>query len=359
MIGIIALSAFLRRTQFVNPITGGYLGIDGATDFLRINILDTHANVTAYWYLMALFLMIYQFFHCKRKLWRITIVLSSLLDLLVIAVSYSRSVRLSMALAFAMLAGALTLRFFTRAARIPRVLIAAAAALFVLFVAYEGSALTASVAATLSNQIISPRTIVEPAAENESPKTQSTSEVSAQAAPSPPLLAQRDPRKTDTLDLLSSGRLHIWRSAFQVLAVKPSVLWKGQLSSEVMTIANTFTNPAETGGVPAHFHNSLLQVLMTTGLPGLLMALAFLFFVIRRAVFLLGRAVHSAPLDILCVALPVIASLPHFLLESCLFTSIDARTLFYFLMCGMLTGCCNDHDNWGCDKSQPHCFPYF
>ena len=47
-----------------------------------------------------LYLMIYQFFHCKRKLWRIPIVFSPLLDLLVIDVSYSRSVRLSMALAF-------------------------------------------------------------------------------------------------------------------------------------------------------------------------------------------------------------------------------------------------------------------
>ena len=58
--------------------------------------------------------MIYQFFHCKKKLWRVPILLSAVLDLLVIAVLGSRSVWLSAALTLALLAAMLLLQFLQR-----------------------------------------------------------------------------------------------------------------------------------------------------------------------------------------------------------------------------------------------------
>lgn len=350
ILGLIALSAFLQRKMYVNPITGGYLGIVREADYARINILDIHANVTGYWFLMSLFLMIYQFFQCEKKLWRIPIVISAIVDLLVIAITYSRSVRLSMAVAFALLAAMLIWQLMQNRARLLRIIVALSLALAALIVAYEGSALSADVMGTLSYRITNTHPTADSINQAVYPDETAWSERSFDAramlvATEKPIvfeaanmsggLVHTDPRpKTGDLESLSSNRLQIWRSAFQAISVKPSILLKGQLCNDVMTVANTFTNHEETGGTPGHFHNSMIQVLMTTGLPGLILTTVFLVLLLYQGARFLLRG--RAPLAARTLVLPVVASLPHFLLESGLFTSIDIRTLFYFLMCGMM-----------------------
>ena len=72
---------------------------------------------------------------------------------------------------------------------------------------------------------------------------------------------------------------------------------------------------------------------MTTGIPGLALVLSFLALVLYRGLrFSLGV---GAPLGIRTLVLPVLATMPYFMLEAGLFSVIDIRTLFYFLMCGM------------------------
>ncbi len=67
LLAAICLYAFMTHRLLINPITEGSLGMQGVTGFQRINILDTNPDATSYWFMMSLFLMVYQFFACRRK----------------------------------------------------------------------------------------------------------------------------------------------------------------------------------------------------------------------------------------------------------------------------------------------------
>lgn len=357
IVGLIALLAFLRRANVINPITEGSLGIITEADYARINVFDTHPNVTGFWFLMALFLMIYEFFACRKKLWRIPILASAAVDLIVIAISYSRSVRVSMALAMALLAAMLLFKLLEKRSRVLCWTVIVVGMLAVVWAAYEGSGLCADVMATLSYEVSGTRPMAEAVQQTDGGAAGATraqypfpAEAVTLSGPRTGLsaspaelssggLVRSDPRvKSGSLEDVSSGRIYIWRGAFQAIGVDPSVLWKGKLVKDVMTIANTFIDPALTWGEPAHFHNSLLQVLMTTGVPGLAFAGAFLALLVYRSLRLLFCRDMRVTAAMRSLALPVVATLPHFMLEAGLFTTCDVRTLFFFLMCGMALG---------------------
>lgn len=349
--GLIALHAFLHRSMYELPALSE-IGIIQEASYARINFFGTHPNTSGYWYLISLFLMIYQFFHCKQKLWRIPILLSATLDLVVIAITYSRSVRLCMAMAFALLTAVLLLRALQNRPRFLRTSIAFLAAILVLIASYESSGLCADVMATLSYDITDMHPISETTAQNAGPQAPARAEDRSSARPvtlssglreTPRAgnlrdgLVQSDPRpKSGDLNNLSSNRIAIWRAAFQAITVKPSVLWRGQLYGDAMTITHHILGPDFPGGLPWHFHNELLQILMITGLPGLILASAFLFLVFCKAF----RSLFCSrfPLDDRMLALPVLAVLPRIMLEASLFTSTDILTLFFILMCGMTIG---------------------
>lgn len=358
VVGLIALSAFLRRTIIINPITEGSLGIIAESDYARINVFDTHPNVTGFWFLMALFLMIYEFFACRKKLWRIPILASAAVDLIVIAISYSRSVRVSMALALSLLAAMILFKLLEKRSRVLCWAVILVGMMAAAWAAYESSGLCADVMATLSYEVSGTRPTTEAvqqtdggaaagATRAEYPFPAEAAALSGQRAVSSASpaelssggLVRSDPRaKSGSLEAVSSGRIYIWRGAFQAIGVDPSVLWKGKLVKDVMTIANTFIDPALTWGIPAHFHNSLLQVLMTAGIPGLAFAGAFLALLVYRSLRLLFCRDMRVTAAMRTLALPVVATLPHFMLEAGLFTTCDVRTLFFFLLCGMALG---------------------
>ena len=348
-IGIIALNAFLYRTMYEFPILGGKIGIIREASYARIYFFDNHPNVTAYWYLISLFLMIYQFFHCEKKLWRIPIVFSAIVDLLVIAITYSRSIRVCMSMTFALLAAALLIRLLRSKPRFLCMAFVIPISLLVLAASYEGSALCADVMATLSYRITGIQAPSEAGRQNAVPKeaaqegnnhsVQPMLLSSGKEAPAATNLrgglVQSDPRqRTGDLNTLSSNRIDIWLGALQTIKAMPSILWKGQLCDDVMSIAHQYMTPDGSGLMPPHFHNELLQILMITGLPGLIFALFFFIVVLYRATrfFFCIRAPFAARI----LVPPVLATVPYFMLEAC--QSIDLRLLFYILMCGFVVG---------------------
>ena len=356
-IGLIALVAFLHRSMYEIPALGGNIGIIREAGYARINFFDIHPNISAYWYLISLVLMIYQFFHCSKKLWRIPILLSAVLDLIVIAITYSRSVRLCMALLFGLLASILLLQVLYNKPSFLRMVLTLVVAAFVLVVSYEGSALCADAMATLSYEITDTRPASEAKAQSASPAEAVQAENHRSVHPMPLSsgrrevpkavslssgLVQSDPRpRSGDLNDLSSNRIEIWRACFQAIDEMPSVLWRGQLCDDVMAITLRIMGPNVPGGAPPHLHNTLLQILMTTGLPGLLLAASFLMLVLYKGFLFLFCS--RFPLDDRILVLSVLAALPHIMVESFLFTSTDLRTLFFFLMCGILIRVGNEY----------------
>lgn len=350
IIGLVALVAFLCHSLYTLPFTDAQIGFSPETGYLRLMILLGDTSITAFWYLIALSLMIYQFFHCKKKLWRVPILLSAVLDLLVIAALRSRSVWLCTALTFVLLAVMLLLKSLQRKSFFLRFAAVLVAAVLVLIASYKGCALCADAMNTLSYKISdSQRSPLEPA--QQSAVAEGTVRSEAYASLRPMVLSsgrtegagaltllrgeeQSDPQtESDNLNYVSFSRRQIWYGALQTIRTNPSILWRGHICDSVIMAAYRFIAHDAAGEIPWNFYNSFIQVLMTTGLPGLALVLLFLALVLYRGLrfsFCVG-----APFSLRTLALPIAATMPYFMLEAGLFSSIDVRTLFFFLMCGM------------------------
>ena len=354
VIGLIALIAFLHRTMYEFPILGGKIGIAREAGYARIYFFDNHPNVTAYWYLISLFLMIYQFFHCGRTLWRVPIIFSAAVDLVVIAITYSRSVRVCMSMTFALLAAMLLFRLLQSKSRLLRMAIVIPISVLVMAAAYEGSALCADVMATLSYRITDiqapSEAIWQSAAPEETvqegndhsfrPVMLSSGKKGASAVTNLRNgLVQSDPReKTGDLNTLSSNRIDIWLGAFQTIKTMPSILWRGHLSYNIMSVAHQFMTPDGEGRMPVNFHNTFIEILMLTGLPGLILTLCFLVLVLYRGLRLFFC---TGPMDVRTLVFPVFATVPYFMLETC--PPRDIRLLFYLLTCGFVVAYAKEH----------------
>ena len=356
IIGLIALSAFLRRSLYMLPIAEAQIGIVPNADYSRIIILDDNPTITSFWYLIALFLMIYQFFQCEKKLWRVPILFSALLDLSVIAICYSRSVWLCAALAFALLTVMLLLQFLQTKSRFLRLAVAFFAAVLVLSVSYKSCALCADMMTTLSYKIGDSKTsqVTEPGPGPENamwtedrfsirPMVLSSGKTQTPQAVSLPRAQELSDPQTASGDLnyVSFSRRQIWHGALQTIRMNPSILWRGHICDSVIIAAYIFITDDGTGQIPWNFYNSLIQVLMTTGLPGLFLVISFLVLILYRGIRF--SLCVRAPLSLRTLVLPVAATIPYFMLEAGLFSAIDVRTLFYFLMCGMMLGASREY----------------
>ena len=374
LLGLVALSLFVRRGIWINPANEISLGVYSSEGFQRLNLFDVNPCVTAYWYLAAFYLMVYQFFACRRKLWRIPIVLAALVFLAVIACTYTRSVKLGIALTLGLLAASELGRLLRRSRRLLRLPVLILTCLTATLLLYECSDLLAQGISKLSytlyplqiEQPVQASPAPAPATPSPAPATPTPAPLPAEgkktaARPSdarPQLLSSKskssvqaldentpiwvdkvvDPRKwSGNLDRISSARFTVWRSAYLALKLDPSVLWRGKLLRDSMKLSNPFT-PHN----PYHYHNVPIQALMTTGIPGFLLVTALMLCVLYKALRLLFSHAPRIPLPARVLALPVIGVQFYSMLEIGMYTATDIRALYYYIMSGLLLGVYRD-----------------
>ena len=333
-LGLLCLAAFLRRTTFYNPITEGVLaGVSSTLYFARANILDTSPNATAYWFFMPLSLMLYQFFACRHRFWRVPIALAALVYWLVICLTFCRSIRLACALSFALLAALLLRRALADKGRVFRLFAVCLAFLLVLGLSYKACAWAAGGVGLLT-RVTAPEQDVEEAAPVETALRPAAEAAALSARPlgsSTEKPVYTDPRENASgLDSISSERLTVYRAVWQTLREHPRMFLLGSDPDAGMALVNEHMYKPV-----VHCHNFLLQTLLLAGLPGFLLMLAF-------CVFLLGAALRllfsDVPLTAQLLALPVLSSLLFGQFEAGFFNYTDARTLFFYLICGLMLG---------------------
>ena len=334
LLGLLALLAFVLRLQIINPITGGFLASISDSGHKRLIIADTNPGSYSFWFLGGVLLMVYQFFACRHKLWRIPIVLCALLFLAVAAVSFARSVWTALAVTIALLAVLLCARVLKL--RKPALRFVVLAVLFLLtalvvergihFAAEGMTRLSASLStaqpSAVSQEIWVPHT---DAAVPEDGEWRTV----VYPALSDSLLYRK-------LNKLSTYRLEIYACALRTIQVDPLILLRGCLAKDSMSVTNVIL--ASRGEPIPHYHNFLLQVLILTGLPGLVLVLAFWVLLLRKGFRLFFSRDKRIPLAARTLLLIPLASLIYGMFEACFFTDTDVRTLFFFLMSGMLMG---------------------
>ena len=307
-------------------------GLDNAAyanSYVRIVAWETTRNISAVWFYLAGCMMVYEFFACKNRLWRIPICLALFVFHLAVAFTMTRSVMLAASVNAAMLAvllGMEHIRADKKAVKVGVIALLAAVSLAVCFKSYDWlRAGTAMVYNAMDVQI----------------------ERSSDQFLTPEAQSADGVNFSDSRDLVESAstgsmRFGVWAAAIPAIRDEPLRLLIGKYSSKVMDGPHRYQISAENGSF-WHMHNYLLQVLMLTGLIGFLLALAFSVLVVVRAVRLFFTQNPAATVAIKSLTLPVSGIMLYGMMETVIFTNsaderavTDFRELFFFLIVGAM-----------------------
>ena len=94
----------------------------------------------------------------------------------------------------------------------------------------------------------------------------------AESAPETHDIVHRDVLTTD-LGTMSNGRLSLWGKVLRIVCSRPSYLLFGQSVNQPMTVINADVGPE--GTIMGHTHNLWIQTLLESGVPGLILLVAF------------------------------------------------------------------------------------
>ena len=334
-LGVLCILAFLLHTEYINPITGAYLArIINPLTAPMAAVLDTNPNIVAYWFMMPMLLMVYQYFAAARGLRRISAVIVFLASFAGVSLTRCRSVKLALSFSLAVLAVLLVLKLRKGKGKALTAMLLVFAFLLTLPGVYFGFDACHIGLEHASAFLDESKEARASAAERESPAPLAYIAPLASFHPLSAEKTEEAERQDDAitqLNRLSSGRIAIYRAAFQSIRENPRVLLFGSSGGSLMSRTNELLQDTK-----AHVHNFLLQSLMLAGIPGLLIVLTLLFFLFAAAFRLCfgGRA----PLSSAVLSLPLFATFVYGQFEAGFFNFTDARMLFFYLMCGLMLG---------------------
>ena len=366
LLSLLGLYAWLLRRELYNPLTGDTLcplselfmyTADGRVIY-RLAFFWKSSNEVAMWFFLSLMLLIYLFVRKRKLYWRIPILLAMIPNYLALTVTYSRSGRLAFAVCFALLAMLALLnrlpwrRFF---ARLLAGLVCIAVVAPLTFDSFNETAIglqhgidflnsftqkeemqeknlgapSAVMAGGMRYEFSSLKTADSLNKPSKKEKTLAASTIACSEETIGNMSLSKAEGYSDMKDgrgLSDSGRFEIFRSIIPTIHQEPLRLIRGCLCQDVMKIANTvLPNPKP------HFHNTFPQLFCLTGLPGLLLIMAFCALLALRSISLFFS---SVPMDIKCLALILVGVFIYNMLEVSLFVAADTRAFVTYIVAG-------------------------
>lgn len=365
----IAFAAAVTGRPWVDPIDPiNILGVNWMySNPYRLNFLGIHPNISAAYLYVALALLIYLFFSTRKPLPKAVYTAAGIGVYLAIVLAASNAAIVVTGL----MAGATV--YAVVAARNPggkrRVLhgiLAAAAALCLVFTSYPlllnglgahgeqtGQEIPAPTAEPTETGAPVPPSSVPDAAPSSAPAASLSalptaapaetdalpplSSVTDAAPPSAPLPSVPAPQGEAVVDsrvdmAVSSmeSRMIIYKSAFLSVGERPLTLLIGELRDAAMERSARLIHIP----VQYHLHNSYLQLLVTGGVPALLMVIVF-----TALLALYGGRLYfgnGVPLNVRLLVLAPAALLCHSMVESLLFADCRSPNLWFFLLAGAI-----------------------
>ena len=327
---LLAVFACVFGVYFYLPPEGVVFGIDNSfygNSFAYIVAWETSRTIAAVWFYLGWGMMAYEFFHCKNRLWRIPICLAWFVFHLAVAFCFCRSIKLAISINTAMLMILLGIQWFRKkkpALRLALIALIAALSLVLCYKSFDW--LNAGTAAVYNSLDVKIERIADQfMGEDYRERTADGQDF-------------EDTRDLGESLTNMSRRSTIYKSVIPTLKADPMRLLIGKYSSKLMDVPHMFQD------FPYwHMHNYLLQVLMLTGLVGLLLAAAFSVSLVVRMVRLFFTDNPGADLSIKVLTLPLSGVLIYGMFETILFTAsaderalTDFRELFFFLVAGMV-----------------------
>ena len=330
LIALLGLYACIFGIYFYIPPEDVVFGFDSAywcPGFYYIVAEGTNRTISAVWFYLSWCMMVYEFFRCGRKLWRIPILLAMFVFHLAIAFCFCRSIKLAFCINIAMLTFLLGQRYVKVQSRGLKALVSVVLMLAVLPITYRSFDVLTDTAALVYNSL-----------DTEIERT------SDQFLWDSTVEAHKDGQTFSDVRELSvsvsslSGRRKVFSSVIPSLRYEPRRILIGKYSHKVMEAPNFFLHDSF-----YHMHNIWLQVLMLTGLPGFLLIVGFTLLLIWRMLRLFFSKVPGATLAIKSLTFPLTGVLIYGMFETMLFTQCaddractDFRELFFFLAAGIV-----------------------
>lgn len=143
----------------------------------------------------------------------------------------------------------------------------------------------------------------------------------------------------DNRGLDDSGRFEVYKSIIPTIQREPLRLLRGCKYPDVMGVANTVLKNHK-----VHFHNTFLQSLAFSGLPGLILCLAFC---ILMTVKIIKLYFSPAPFELKVLSMILVGSLIYNMLEVSLFYYADIRDHSFYLIAGAVLAWFRDEAHKG------------
>ena len=329
---LMGLYASIFGVYFYLPPEDVVFGIDSnyfSNTFSYIVAWGTNRTISAVWFYLGWCMMAYEFFRCNNKLWRIPIGIVWFIFHLTLAFCYCRSLMLAACVNVAMLIillGLNCIKSRKSAVKIIAIFLIAAISLPICYKSFE---LLRGGTAIVYNAM---DTDVERIADEYMSESFKKNAQDGQTFD--------DSRDLKTSVSNISNRGEIYASVIPTLKEDPMRMLIGKYNSKIMDVPHLFQSYPY-----YHMHNFLLQVLMLTGIPGLLLVVAFTVLMVVKMIRLFFSEKEGAALDVKLLTLPLSGIFIYGMFEIILFTAsaderalTDFRELCFFLLAGIFLG---------------------
>lgn len=304
------------------------------SDIKRIDSFGVNPNVCGLWFVLGIILLAYLFVRCKKLRW--LTVPAAVLNYFAAALTYSRNAHLAFAscAAFAAVLGLkpklskMTVR--RRAAVLCAVFVVAIPAVYKSF----------TLAQILTGEVADAEFIISGGTEDHAEEAEAVSvSQNEQNITAAPLIIPDEEQMeysvggTDYLDhrgFSDSGRTKIWLTAIDAIRAEPLRLLRGCEEKHVMDYSDLLL-PKKFD----HYHSSPLQLLMMTGIPGLLAASVLVLMIGVKALKLcLSDKAETSEKMLVMV---IFAEVQYSILDSLLYYYTILASLTFFLVAGIAT----------------------
>lgn len=329
VIAWVAVIAALSGIPWVNPLDNTLiLGFnEGYSNPYRLNVLNTHPNISAVFFYTTLALLVYLFLR-TRKVWvRIGYVALGIGNYLAICMTGSISAVVIMGIIFGMTLFAVILGHGPR--KPLRVTAAALAMVAVVVAVVLTYPLIIEGSTALYKTIRQQNTANAGFSLLATASAEDTAAAQAEPEAEPEVFAE-ERLNADTMIGTMQGRFQIYSSAFLSVADRPLTLLIGEMRQAAMD------RSARVVGLSyqSHLHNSFLQTLVVGGGISCLLAIAFTVLLVLHCIRLFfGKAV---PLYNKVLVLIPVTLLCHSMTESILFIDERLPNMLFFLVAGMV-----------------------
>ena len=319
--GALAIVVDLLGTRIYLPPENVLFGLEEEWHLHYINVFNTNRTISSLWFYIAFCMMLYQFFACRNKLWRIPIAIAGLLFYVAISLAFSRTVKMICAVSVAMLAMLLALKYLPLKKLWQKAAVLVLCAALFLPLTLKSFDWTDSLMTDVSSLLISETTDGADAAGVD-------------------FSDNRDLGK-DISNL--SERKQIFASFIPSLKLSPRRIFVGCFSDKLMSIPNLFIDFP----IPfLHMHNFLLETFMLTGLLGFLLVVFFCLRLLLRMLHLFFTSDQRVSLADKVLTIPLAGILLYGMFEVVIFTACsdrraptDMRELSFFIIAGMVLAC--------------------